>query len=58
MFFISVATKPIAIVSDIRRRTDMDFFTSLNVPLLTVRINASDDERIDRGWVFTEVRIF
>jgi len=48
------ASKPIVIVSDVRRRTDMDYFTSLNIPLLAVRINASDEERIERGWEFTE----
>lgn len=47
--------KPITIVSDIRRRTDMDYFTSLNIPVLALRINASDEERISRGFVFTEV---
>lgn len=48
------ATKPIIIVSDIRRRTDVDYFTSLDIPLLAVRINASDEERKERGWVATE----
>lgn len=48
------ATKPIIIVSDIRRRTDVDYFTSLDIPILAVRINASDEERKERGWVATE----
>ncbi|KAJ6648311.1 Phosphomevalonate kinase, partial [Pseudolycoriella hygida] len=48
------ASKPIIIVSDVRRRTDMDFFTCLNIPLLAVRINASDEEREKRGWIFTK----
>ncbi|KAG4066544.1 hypothetical protein HA402_007180 [Bradysia odoriphaga] len=48
------AKKPITIVSDVRRRTDMDYFTSLNIPVLAVRINASDEERTKRGFVFTE----
>lgn len=47
-------TKPIIIVSDIRRRTDFDYFTSLNIPLLAVRINATDEVRKERGWEFAE----
>lgn len=43
-------TKPIAIACDIRRKTDIAYFSSLNTPLITVRISTPDTERILRGW--------
>ncbi|XP_037047950.1 phosphomevalonate kinase-like [Bradysia coprophila] len=48
------AEKPITIVSDIRHYTDMDYFINFNIPLLAVRIDASDEKRKKRGWVFTK----
>lgn len=47
--------KPIWIVSDIRRRTDILWFSeTFKDAVITYRIVASDDVRKSRGWVFTE----
>lgn len=54
-FFCFSVTKPITIVSDIRRRTDVDYFARLNIPMLAVRINAGEEVRKERGWVYTVV---
>lgn len=40
------------IVSDIRRKTDIQFFNDNKYNILTIRIQASDDTRIQRGWKF------
>ncbi|XP_044744231.1 phosphomevalonate kinase [Coccinella septempunctata] len=46
---------PIWIVSDIRRRTDLEFFKkSYGNKIKTVRINAAEDIRKARGWIFTK----
>nr|UJH41138.1 phosphomevalonate kinase [Pardosa pseudoannulata] len=47
--------KKIWVVSDARRKTDIEFFLS-NFPNIThtVRINASDDVRKNRGWIYTK----
>lgn len=49
------ASKPIVIVSDIRRRTDVAYFRSLQsdgIDVRTVRLFADDSVRIERGWQF------
>lgn len=40
------------IVSDIRRKTDIKFFQSNGYHIRTIRINAGDDVRQVRGWLF------
>lgn len=40
------------IVSDIRRKTDIQFFRDQNYNIKAIRINASEDVRRARGWVF------
>lgn len=55
-------TKPVVIVSDIRRRTDIEFFRSLQqsaaatdeIVVKTVRISVDDSVRRERGWTFQE----
>ncbi|XP_055295621.1 phosphomevalonate kinase [Sitodiplosis mosellana] len=49
---IEKSSKSIVIVSDIRRKTDIEFFRSHGYNIKTVRINASEDVRRNRGWVF------
>lgn len=39
-------------MSDIRRKTDIDFFESEGYNIKTIRINASEEVRQARGWVF------
>lgn len=45
--------KPICIVSDIRRKTDIQFFRE-NYPdkLVLIRIKCDDEIRSNRGWIF------
>lgn len=45
-------TKPIVIVSDIRRKTDIKYFQDQGFNIKTVRINASERVRQERGWIF------
>ncbi|CAI8022558.1 Phosphomevalonate kinase [Geodia barretti] len=47
------ADKPVWLVCDARRPTDMDYFTS-HYPTLTVKVCASEDVRKERGWVWTD----
>lgn len=49
---MSTGSKPIVIVSDIRRKTDIEFFRVQEYNIKTVRINASEAARSARGWVF------
>lgn len=55
-FLHQTATKPVVIVSDIRRRTDINYFQIQaaieNCKFLRVRITADDSVRKDRGWTF------
>ncbi|KAK6640189.1 hypothetical protein RUM44_011875 [Polyplax serrata] len=47
-------TKPVWIVSDVRRNTDVKWFKeNFKEAVKTVRIEASDDVRKSRGWTFT-----
>lgn len=47
-----IGTKEIVIVSDIRRKTDIEFFRSQRYNIKTIRINASENVRKNRGWIF------
>lgn len=40
------------IVSDIRRKTDIKYFKDEAYNIKTIRINASDEVRCSRGWIF------
>lgn len=42
------------IVSDIRRKTDIKFFHDHGYNIKTIRINADDEVRKARGWVFED----
>jgi len=45
---------PVWIVSDARRRTDLQWFReNFGTVVKTVRVVAEDDVRIQRGWQFT-----
>ena len=49
---LAASSKPILIISDARRPGDVAFFQE-NVPkVVTVRVEASQDTRKARGWVF------
>ncbi|GIY14216.1 phosphomevalonate kinase [Caerostris extrusa] len=49
------AFKKVWIVSDARRKTDLDFFhLNYGNETYTVRISASDAVRKERGWIYTE----
>lgn len=47
-----LGSKLIVIVSDIRRKTDIEFFRSHSYNIKTIRINASQEVRKARGWTF------
>ena len=48
------ADKPVWLVCDARRTTDMDYFKShYGACTITVRVEASEAVRVGRGWVFT-----
>ena len=47
------ADKPVWLVCDARRPTDMDHFKS-HCHCTVVRVVASEESRIARGWVFTD----
>lgn len=47
--------KPLWIVSDIRRKTDIEWFKqNYGEKVKIIRITAGDEVRKQRGWVFTE----
>ena len=49
------ANRPVWIVCDARRESDMQFFRENHgAILLTVRIQASEKTRMERGWAFTK----
>lgn len=48
----STGSKQIVLVSDIRRKTDIEFFRSEGYNIKTVRINTNEEVRKARGWVF------
>lgn len=51
----SAKASPIWIVSDIRRNTDIEFFKkTYGKKIKTVRINASEIIRKNRGWVYVK----
>lgn len=45
--------KPIWIVSDARRKSDVHYFKENYNKVVHVRINASEEVRKSRGWIFT-----
>ncbi|XP_054288218.1 phosphomevalonate kinase isoform X2 [Macrosteles quadrilineatus] len=45
--------KPVWIVTDMRRRTDLQWFRENYKNIVTVRVSSTEDERQKRGWVFT-----
>ena len=45
--------KPVWIVSDARRRSDVHYFKENYYKVVHVRINASEEVRTARGWIFT-----
>lgn len=46
--------RPVWIVSDARRRTDLQWFKeNFGSVVKTVRVLADDEVRIQRGWEFT-----
>lgn len=49
----SVIDSEVVIVSDCRRLTDYEFFTS-NYSTLTIRIEANENDRIQRGFKFVD----
>jgi len=44
------ANKPVWIICDARRPSDMNYFSSYNI--VTIRVCASDEVRRSRGWEF------
>lgn len=46
------ASKPVWIISDARRPSDMEYFCT-QFHCVTVRVTASEDVRRSRGWIFT-----
>ncbi|XP_064620540.1 phosphomevalonate kinase-like [Lineus longissimus] len=58
-YFCSLTTerekRPVWIISDARRLTDMEYFkTKFGEKVIAVRVVASSDIRQKRGWLFTE----
>lgn len=50
---IAEADSPVWLVCDARRTSDMDFFKrNYGACLLTVRVEATEEARRERGWVF------
>ena len=46
---------PVWIISDARRQTDLQYFLEhYSEQLITVRVQASEQTRRERGWVFTQ----
>lgn len=47
-----IGSMAVVIVSDIRRKTDIKFFHDHGYNIKTIRIDADDEVRKARGWVF------
>ncbi len=48
---------PVWVVSDARRRTDVEYFLEhYSEQLITVRVEALEETRRERGWIFTKGR--
>lgn len=60
MVFLLIAIyKDVWIVSDIRRKTDIEWFwIKYGNKIKTVRIISNDDIRAERGWVYTNGDFF
>jgi len=53
-FCFTADSKPVWIVSDVRRRTDICWFReNYGEAVRTIRVTADDDVRISRGWTYT-----
>mmetsp|Transcript_12383 Transcript_12383/g.18490 ORF Transcript_12383/g.18490 Transcript_12383/m.18490 type:complete len:206 (-) Transcript_12383:170-787(-) len=50
------AQKPVLIISDARRPTDLEYFqrSDVDYKIVTVRVEASEETRKKRNWVFTD----
>ena len=49
---LGAATRPVLIVSDARRPTDLAFFEKAAARVVAVRVRATDASRARRGWAF------
>lgn len=49
----SSLSKPVWIISDARRKTDILYFRENYDKVVSVRVSASEETRRSRGWVFT-----
>lgn len=49
-----IGSRPIVIVSDVRRKTDINFFRDHGYNIKTIRINTDDEVRKARGWIFED----
>ena len=47
-----LSCKPVWIIADIRRKTDMEYFNQFDN--IKLRLQSSDEVRSNRGWMFTE----
>lgn len=47
-----IGSKAVVVVSDIRRKTDIKFFLDHGYNIKTIRINADEEVRKARGWIF------
>lgn len=52
-FFFS-GTKPVVIISDVRRKSDIKYFKDESFSIRAIRINVNDDVRRKRGWSFED----
>ena len=50
---LAATTTPILIISDARRVSDLEFFVQQSWECLTVRVEVSLEERVERGWKYT-----
>lgn len=52
---VSDATCPVWVISDARRESDMQFFRDKHgAVLLTIRVQANEETRKARGWVYNK----
>lgn len=53
-YYVTASEKQVWIVSDVRRQTDINWFQNNYAgKILTIRVEASEDTRTNRDWVFT-----
>lgn len=54
-FFLTATERPVWVVSDIRRKTDVQWFKETYGDIVyTIRITADEQTRIDRGFKFVK----